>query len=86
MEDPNSVLFDREKTVKCVNLEKTFEIFNEYNEGMFQFVSDIIESKTTTSEEILSDFNDSLNKAKTKDKTFINIVNNYYVPKFLQSK
>jgi hypothetical protein len=74
IENPNSVLFDREKTVKCVDLEKTFEIFNEYNEGMIQFVSDIIESKTTTSEEILSEFSDSLNKAKAKDKTFINTI------------
>lgn len=70
-DDPRSVLFNENKLVCCYSLAKALDVFKEYSNGMIDFVSDIIRENPTSSEEVLSKFNDSLNKAKEKDHGFI---------------
>jgi len=70
-DDPRSVLFNDNKLVCCYSLSKALDVFKEYSNGMIDFVSDIIRENPTSSEEVLSKFNDSLNKAKEKDHGFI---------------
>lgn len=70
-DNPRSVLFNDNKLVCCYSLAKALDVFKEYSNGMIDFVSDIIRENPTSSEEVLSKFNDSLNKAKEKDHGFI---------------
>lgn len=61
------------KTVCCVDVRKATETFNEYNAGMLEFISEIIKNANLNSDNIedSSSYNDSLNKACSKDKDFI---------------
>lgn len=61
------------KTVCCVDVRKATETFNEYNTGMLEFISEIIKNANLNSDTIedSSSYNDSLNKACSKDKDFI---------------
>jgi hypothetical protein len=59
--------------VCCVDVRKATETFNEYNAGMLEFISEIIKNANLNSDTIedSSSYNDSLNKACSKDKDFI---------------
>jgi hypothetical protein len=61
------------KTVCCVDVRKATETYNEYNAGMLEFISEIIKNANLNSDTIedSSSYNDSLNKACSKDKDFI---------------
>ena len=71
-EDINKNKFPN-KTVCCVDVRKATETFIEYNAGMLEFISEIIKNANLNCDTIddNSTYNDSLNKACTKDKDFI---------------
>lgn len=62
---------NQEKTINCVEITKSSDIYFEYMDGMIQFINDIKNLNTVNDENSLASFTEKFNSAKDKDALFI---------------
>ena len=62
---------DNEKSINCINLNTTANIYNEYMEGMTSFIMDISEINIKEAADALDIFKSNFNRAKENDSIFI---------------
>lgn len=57
--------------IKYIDLTRAFEIYKEYNQGMFQFVDEIFKREFDIGNDTYEDYKIKLNRAKSEDHNFI---------------
>ena len=62
---------DDQKTIVCTDINRSSIIYNEYMEGMSDFIRDIFSTIITESKDELSEFKTKFEKAKKMDSVFI---------------
>ena len=62
---------DNEKTIMCIDINNTANIYNEYMEGMSKFITDITAIEITEATNELTVFKENFNVAKQNDSIFI---------------
>lgn len=62
---------DNEKTVTCIDVNKSSHIYNEYIEGMMTFIKDIDHLVITENCDEINSYKEKFEKAKDKDSIFI---------------
>ena len=60
-----------ESTITCLDLNKISEVYNEYMEGMIQFINDVNNLDTITESEEFSDYTEKFNNAKANADKFM---------------